>query len=858
MTGQDFLLWDTIVLVTEQVRRFGLRPPFADLGADQTRLVVDYKFGMTGKEHETRYLTLKERPFSHIDPRYTAVLPQKNHTEIDELPGRYPGHFGTITCLHVLGKTPNPFDALRALFEAMKDGGMLIVSEMFSYPFDRRGTDYWRFSPECLKMIGIKAGFAVVECNWRLAISAEMGMLNAQTGEPLEIRSVYAVFAKGDFSPTPGCQYQLPQLESTSNSSQRRAEEVCGMRKHTSCQTPQGSEAEPVLEPVASASGIRKKPKCMFVNVYYQAFLESHYQLRRELLGAPYSIQVTSILQSFFGDSDYYSRGFQSIGWDTQELIANCEILQNAWARENGCQAQGIGIAVEQIKRFSPEILYIQDINAFGADFIEAVRPHVRLIAGQIACPLNPSAPLKGYDVLFSSFPHYVRRFREQGLTAYYRPLAFEPRVLKEVPPMDYFERPIPCAFIGGISQAHAGASKLFEHLVEKTPIEFWGYGAEALPSTSPLRARHHGPVWGLEMFGKLACTKIAVNRHIDVAENYANNMRLFEATGCGALLITDYKDNLGDLFKIGEEVVAYRSAEECAMLVQYYSENPSEAQAIARAGQARTLSDHTYEKTLAKTAEVLERHLRYQAESNFYEPPRMDEISCGYSPIAPEQVDHALTCAWQDKDLPLRQRALVQKELLTMYKGGAVLVYEVLAAALKPLVRNGSSVLEIGCSSGYYYEVLEYLLNRGLSYCGVDYSEAMIEMARNYYPRARFVAADGAGMPFADGEFETAISSCVLLHVPNYGAHINETARVARDFVVAHRTPVCRKGRTRHFKKRAYGVETVELVFNESELIGLFVQAGLALSGGIEFEAAAVEDRYCVTYVFKKDRGQK
>ena len=32
---------------------------------------------------------------------------------------------------------------------------------------------------------------------------------------------------------------------------------------------------------------------------------------------------------------------------------------------------------------------------------------------------------------------------------------------------------------------------------------------------------------------------KITINRHIDVSENYANNMRLFEASGCGALLIS-------------------------------------------------------------------------------------------------------------------------------------------------------------------------------------------------------------------------------------------------------------------------------------------------------------------------------
>ena len=46
------------------------------------------------------------------------------------------------------------------------------------------------------------------------------------------------------------------------------------------------------------------------------------------------------------------------------------------------------------------------------------------------------------------------------------------------------------------------------------------------------------------------------------MAKSYANNMRLYEATGVGALLVTDWKENLGEMFEPGKEVVAYRSPE--------------------------------------------------------------------------------------------------------------------------------------------------------------------------------------------------------------------------------------------------------------------------------------------------------
>lgn len=114
-----------------------------------------------------------------------------------------------------------------------------------------------------------------------------------------------------------------------------------------------------------------------------------------------------------------------------------------------------------------------------------------------------------------------------------------------------------------------------------------------------------------MDMYRALARSRITLNRHINVAENYANNMRLYEATGVGALLLTDRKDNLGDLFEIGKEVVAYSSAEEAAELVRYYLAHPDEAQTIARAGQARTLREHTYRHRMEELIPILQGYLQ-------------------------------------------------------------------------------------------------------------------------------------------------------------------------------------------------------------------------------------------------------
>src|SRR5262252_2070073 len=95
-------------------------------------------------------------------------------------------------------------------------------------------------------------------------------------------------------------------------------------------------------------------------------------------------------------------------------------------------------------------------------------------------------------------------------------------------------------------------------------------------------------------MFRILAASKMVVNYHIDIAQSYANNMRLFEATGTGALLVTDWKKNLHEMFELGKEAIAYRTPEECVEQVRYYLEHEEEREKIALAGQQRTLQEHT------------------------------------------------------------------------------------------------------------------------------------------------------------------------------------------------------------------------------------------------------------------------
>ena len=146
----------------------------------------------------------------------------------------------------------------------------------------------------------------------------------------------------------------------------------------------------------------------------------------------------------------------------------------------------------------------------------------------------------------------------------------------------------------------------MLESVAELVDLDVWGYGAQRLAPGSPLRARWHGEAWGMEMYRALASGRVVVNRHIEAAEGWANNMRLFEATGVGAAVVTEAAANLPDLFEPGVEVATYTYTDDLVATVHALLADEPRRAAMAAAGQARTLRDHSYPVRMAQLADLL------------------------------------------------------------------------------------------------------------------------------------------------------------------------------------------------------------------------------------------------------------
>lgn len=186
---------------------------------------------------------------------------------------------------------------------------------------------------------------------------------------------------------------------------------------------------------------------------------------------------------------------------------------------------------------------------------------------------------------------------------------------------------------------------------------------------------------------------------------------------------------------------------------------------------------------------------------------------------------------SWQDDDLPVKQRKLIDKQVHQYRAGVNIDVFDVFVTALRalPFQSPSASLLEIGCSSGFYSEVVD-IAGLPINYSGCDYSGAFIRLAKEKYPSIDFSVADATVLHYKDRSFDVVVSGCCLLHIPEYVKAVEETVRVARDYVIFHRTPVVWGQSERWYRKQAYGIETVEIHFNEPEFLALLASNGLEL----------------------------
>ena len=362
----------------------------------------------------------------------------------------------------------------------------------------------------------------------------------------------------------------------------------------------------------------------LIVDVVYDKFLQdiSFYDTKNDDLSFE---KLEDLFYNYrFGTNNIYSSILEKMGISCREIVINSKRLQFSWLKNHQSSKLKVftrwkklsslnwktnwqeDILLDQIDFYKPDIVYFQDPFIANPSLVKKLKDKKCKIVGQIASPLPGNEILCEFDLILSSLPNLVAQIRDCGVKSEFLPIGFDTRLVGK---FEQVTRDIPISFVGGISPRHPTTIPMLEAAYEiNNSLQIYGYGREFIPKSSPIFNNHLGNAWGNEMFKILSRSQVTLNRHIDVSQQFANNMRLFEATGMGALLLTDYKINISQYFVVGEEIMVYNNMADLQNILKNLFANEFELSIKAMRGQKRTLTDHNYENVMIKLINYLEK----------------------------------------------------------------------------------------------------------------------------------------------------------------------------------------------------------------------------------------------------------
>ena len=400
------------------------------------------------------------------------------------------------------------------------------------------------------------------------------------------------------------------------------------------------------------------------VTSYYRDFLKNYYRQNPGIINQDYEVQLANLMNECYAWSDFYSKHLRALGNEAFEIVSNAEPLQNQWAKENGSASTGNKIVIDQLKMIKPDVVFFQDSFTFNGEWINQIRkniPSIKIILGNCCSAYNDDYinQFRAFDSMIVCTPGFLDDFQKAGLNTHYIAHAFEDSLIDRIKANNNYPE-VDFIFLGSFMPGagwHDLRQQVVNHLIKEginidiyanipmiAPVDLFrrrtayvlvqilkklkldnlargiplinkAYYLNEIPQNhkniSAIAKIAKPPVFGIEMLKALSKSKIGFNLHIAAAGEYAGNVRLFEITGAGSCMITDWKKNIHELFEIDKEIVTYKTAEECLEKVKWLLDHPTEREAIAKAGQMRVLKDHTFRKRAIQLNEIILNELK-------------------------------------------------------------------------------------------------------------------------------------------------------------------------------------------------------------------------------------------------------
>ena len=360
------------------------------------------------------------------------------------------------------------------------------------------------------------------------------------------------------------------------------------------------------------------KLKIIQLESFYTHFLNQLYENDERLKDLPFQTQINHLLNTGFSAGQNFVPFLNPQQWETHYIVLNNVWAQVRWANENGkTNVKSLSeILLHQINDIEPDVLFISDVPGFDFYLIPYFKRRP-LIVAWLATVVNHQLPWHEIDVILSGISDVRNKIYELGAKSAEKFMSAAPYYFQANQKHRQSNNiAFAGSFIPGIHDDRARQVDRLSHYLTDGTIDV--YTANAFSLSEGSRVNFFPPVYGNDLVNTYANYGMVLDArgNFDLSKEKVlaetANMRIFEATKAGALLITENSPNLSEYFEINKEIVTYNDFDELKDKINYYSrpEKTDERETIARLGRDRTIKDHSIESRANWLEKILFKYL--------------------------------------------------------------------------------------------------------------------------------------------------------------------------------------------------------------------------------------------------------
>lgn len=349
----------------------------------------------------------------------------------------------------------------------------------------------------------------------------------------------------------------------------------------------------------------------------FNEYLEKKYRISEQAYSFAQLQQI--VLSEGFNAVHHIKPVLDSASGDGFYTLWNYEPMQLQWAKEKGWNETDLKtIQRAQLEEFNADVFYTLSPIQYKAEEIKSL-PEKMVRIGWFASPEKNDIDFSAYHTRFTNLPSDVDPYGKRGFRSHFFQLSdaavFHAHANNK-------NRPVDILFFGQYLQSHFDKRNGYinELIRLKEKYNFTMVLALManyqyrflLPFKLPMALHQHFKVlsfppkhvakhaakalFGADMLQNIGEAKIVFNCHVDIAGDYRVNMRIFEALGCGAHMLSDegiYPEGL----EAGKHFSTYQNVNELEEKIVHLLQAQEEREQIAAQGTAALQQLYSKEK---------------------------------------------------------------------------------------------------------------------------------------------------------------------------------------------------------------------------------------------------------------------